>query len=249
MGKITIDMVGENDFLFPGMIHQELQRHEFDRDVTIFMEPNQGDIYFSQDWGPTEHHKFVFYALPSLREGVTAMMGESCALVSYAADPAHHHPQKGEKLYDIGFVGKRYYPDRNGYLDMLVSHYPTSFANYDQLPRAELPNVLSKCKVLFNHTRPEIDVNLRFFESMALGCQVMLRTPGLKEFAREGVHYMGYSSHEECVEVIKRLLEDDDLREKIALQARSHFLTNHTYTHRATAIINHLREYYERLRV
>lgn len=236
-------------YLFPGFLDRELKKYPFDRDITIAMEPKRGDIYFSQDYlisNKDYPFQFVFYALPSLKKDMELMMGKNCALVTYAADPDFHAPQKVEKLYDVGFIGKRYYVDRNKYLETITKFWPRSFLNLQDCPNALVPQYLNQCKVLFNHTRPEIDVNLRFFEAMALGCQVMLRTPALDQFAQDGVHYMGYSSHEEAVEIIQRLLADDDLRMKIAHNAREHFLKHHTYAHRAKEIVKRLTDYFER---
>jgi spore maturation protein CgeB len=243
VGKIGIVREPGTDYLFAGLLEKELDKQESPVDAVIGIEPRSGDISFCQDYS-FDHvtpPQFVFYALPSWREEHTKIMGERCALVSYAADPELHKPKNLEKKFDVGFVGNRYYHERNKMIEAVESTFHT--AVYSGLPGYEIADRLSECKVLLNHTRPEIDVNLRFFEEMALGCQVMLRTPSLSEFAVEGVHYMGYSSEEECVEVIKKLLKDDDLRQKITHNARSHFLANHTYAHRAKAIINHLTEY------
>jgi spore maturation protein CgeB len=238
------------DYLFAGFLEKEMEKHQTDVGGTIWIEPKYGnDIQFSQDYLPDfkyNPYRFVFYTLPSLKKDIELSMGKNCALVTYAADPEFHKVQPVEKKYDVGFIGKQYYPERIKYLQVIEKFWPRSFLNLDKCPPIDIPLRLSECKVLFNHTRPEIDVNLRFFEEMALGCQVMLRTPYLNEFAEEGVHYMGYSSNEELVEVLDRLLKDDELRNKIARQAREHFLQHHTYKHRAQSIINHITDYYER---
>lgn len=224
------------DLLFAGFLDRALDVEE-----RISIEPIKGErIHFCQDH-PVFEADFVFYALPSHREEAVSLKGKNCALVSYAACPDFHRPLAVKKDIEVGFVGRDYYSERNDYLGLLGSEFSTSF--YSQVSGEEIPAIYSRCKVLFNHTRPEIDVNLRFFEQMALGCQVMLRTPSLKEFATEGVHYLGYSSPKECVSQIKRLLKDASLRKKITYNARAHFLSNHTYQHRALSIKNHLKAY------
>lgn len=248
---ITVNREQGTDYLFAGFLDRELSKHIVDFDAVLNIEPKRGgEIYFCQDYTialkDNPQIRYMFYALPSYRKDHYAMMGKNCAVVTYAADPLFHKPQQVEKIYDVGFIGTRYYPERNKYLEMIESLYYRSFCNLDTLPGEQIPQKLSQCKVLFNHTRPEIDVNLRFFEEMALGCQVMIRNQYLPEFATEGEHYLGYSSPEECAEVIKKLLEDENLRNKITYQARSHFLSNHTYAHRAQSIINCLTDYYAR---
>jgi len=245
-----IDVIIEEstDYLFPWFLKRELKKHLTDINLQLYVEPKRGEFYFCQDYSfslKDYPYKFAFYALPSQREEHVKMMGKNCALVSYAADLEFHKPKPVKKIYDVGFIGKRYYPERIKYLEAIEKFYPRSFLNLDTCPNVTVPDRLSECRVLFNHTRKEIDVNLRFFEEMALGCQVMERNPFLQEFATEGVHYLGYSSPEELVEVIKKLLADDDLRQKITYNARSHFLANHTYAYRAQSVINHLEEYFK----
>lgn len=237
------------DYLFAGFLEKELNKSIYNLSLDLYVEPKRGEFYFCQDYFITRNDfpvKYMFYALPSHKKDVELIMGDDCSLVTYAADPDFHKPAKVEKKYDIGFIGNRYYPERLKYLEMIQNLYSRTFLNLDTCPPTEIPLRLSECKILFNHTRPEIDVNLRFFEEMALGCQIMLRTPALKEFAKEGTHYFGYSSEEECASLIADLLKDDDKREKTALNARTHFLSNHTYAHRANKIIVDLKKHFER---
>jgi spore maturation protein CgeB len=235
------------DYLFAGFLERELAKHD-SIDAVVAVEPKRGDNYISQDYfySIKDHpFKYVFYALPSVGEEYKRELGDNCSLLTYAADPEFHKPMDVVKKYNVGFIGRGYYKDREDYLKVIAHFWPNSFFNSYGTPGIEIPERYSECGVLFNHTRPEIDVNLRFFEEMALGCQVMLRNKILDQFAVEGEHYLAYSSPEELVEVIKRLLADDDLRLKIAHQARKHFLKHHTYTHRAKSVIKHLTEYYE----
>jgi spore maturation protein CgeB len=246
---ISVIREEQTDYLYPGFLDNTLASIPSEIDVTISIEPKRGEYYFSQDYFISKKDypfKYVFYTLPSLKELFENELGENCAMVSYAADEKFHTPKKTRKLYDVGFIGRRYYYEREKYLDTITKFYPRSFLNLDTCPNKAIQERLSECKVLFNHTRPEIDVNLRFFEEMALGCQVMMRTPSLKEFAQEGKHYMGYSSEGEALEVIKKLLKDNNLREKITYNARRHFLKHHTYTHRAKTIVKHLEQYFKR---
>lgn len=250
MGKISIIREDGTDYLFPGLLAKELEKHEA-MDLQVSVEPKRWENYISQDYFISKKDypfKYVFYALPSVGEEYKKEMGDHCSLLTYAADPELHSPKPVKKLYDVGFIGRPYYRDRQSYLKTIEKLCPRSFYNSYETAGVLVPDRLSECKILFNHTRPEIDVNLRFFESMALGCQVMLRNKVLDQFAIDGVHYMCYSSQGELVDLIKTLLADDDLRLRIAHNARQHFLKNHTYKHRAKSIIKHLTEYYENSR-
>jgi len=239
------------EYLFAGLLEKELKCHRFRRNATIAIEPKAGaEFYFSQDYGfntVEKPCKFAFYALPHLENEIKKQVGNNCALVTYAADPRLHKPKKLKKIYDLVFIGKEYYDERRNYIKVLTDKYPRSFLNQgtrQTIPGQLIPKLLSQGKILFNHTRDVIDVNLRFFEAMALGCQVMVRNKWLGQFATEGVHYMAYSSPEELLAVVDKLLKNDDLREYIAFNARKHFLEHHTYGHRVQTIINHITEYY-----
>lgn len=247
MGKISIIREDGTDYLFAGLLAKELDKHKT-MDLQVSVEPKRWENYISQDYFISKKDypfKYVFYALPSVGEEYKKEMGDNCSLLTYAADPELHKPTDVKKIYDVGFIGKPYYEDRQKYLKTIEKLCPTSFYNSYETPGIEVPDRLNECKILFNHTRPEIDVNLRFFEAMALGCQVMLRSKVLDQFATDGVHYVSYESPEELVDVIKILLSKDDLRLKIADNARKHFLKHHTYKHRARTIINQLTEFYE----
>lgn len=236
------------EFLFAGLLEKEIQKTVTDLDYSILVEPRVGsDIFFAQDWKIESKEDaygadFCFYTQPSQRESMTRIYGKKCALVTYAADPILHKPVPCEKEYDVGFIGSPTGDDRFEYLEALrTSNYKVFISS--NIPGNELTHRLSRCKILFNHIR-FVDVNLRFFENMALGCQVVNRKPELEEFAKEGVHYLGCSSPKEMIEVIDGLLHNPKQIEKITINSRTHFLSNHTYSHRVNAIINNLKENY-----
>lgn len=242
---LRVDREPGTDLLFAGFLEKELAKIKVDPTVFISVEPMYGNIHFCQDYSLVfqegrQKPNYLFYALPSYRDRHEELMGEKCALVTYAADPEFHKPVSVSKIYDVGFIGRGYYQGRNDCLDAIGKNF--SLLNLSDVPGSDIPSALSSCKILFNHTRDIIDVNLRFFESMALGCQVMLRTDYLKEFAVEGTHYMGYSTVDELLETIKKLLDNENEIKRITNNARSHFLSNHTYAHRALSIYNHLKE-------
>lgn len=233
------------DYLFAGLLEKELLKHDFSIDVDLFIEPRgKGEYYFSQDGTCEEGDgvKFCFYVEPSQRDKMVKLFGNNCALVTYAADPEIHKDYGTDKIYDVGFVGKPGGDERDLYLNALKDSGLKFYFN-DVLNGECVGYELSRCKVLFNYIR-YVDVNLRFFETMAIGCQLVNRKWGLDNFAQEDVHYVGYSTPHEMLLKLHELLENDAERHQIALNARSHFLSNHTYAHRAVAIINHLKENY-----
>jgi spore maturation protein CgeB len=232
------------DYLFAGLLEKELNKYRGFPMRRLWIEPRgKGNIYFTQDGSCTreDNVKFCFYSQPSEREKMVEMFGKNCALVTYAADPAIHYQHDVEKIYDVGFIGKPHGDDRDDYLDALRQSGLKVFISEDT-PGEDVALKLSQCKVLFNHIR-YVDVNLRFFETMAIGCQVCSSHEELNEFAVEGEHYHAFDSPGDAINLIKHLLDHEDYINMTEIKARSHFLSNHTYAHRATSIINHLKEY------
>lgn len=231
------------DFLFAGLLEKELKKHPFPIDVDIWVEPRgKGPIYFSQD-GSVESGdgvKFCFYAEPSEQKKMRDMFGKNSAFVTYAADPKIHRQIPSEKIYDVGFIGKSGGDDRDDYLRALRESGLKVFIS-DSIPGPEVSHALSKCKILFNHIR-FVDVNLRFFETMAIGCQVATFNPNLPNLAGETTFFCYDPSS--MVDIIKYLLKNPNLISETEIKARNHFLSNHTYAHRAISIINHLKEFY-----
>ena len=71
-------------------------------------------------------------------------MGDNCALVTYAANPDLHVQHDVKQEFDIGFIGKPYYEERNGYLELLTKYYGDRFLNLNNF-----------CQLCLLHKEPE----------------------------------------------------------------------------------------------
>ena len=177
-----------------------------------------------------------FYTQPGWGNNFEKILGRYRSQChSYACDPDFHRPHEVEKIYDVGFIGQLDGDDRSNYLDLIRANFPKCFIS-SSTPNENVPLELSKCKVLFNHIRTE-EINIRFFENLAIGAQVVTHSPALHLFANEGEHYLSCKTPEEAIEKMKLLVEDDEKREKMAKDARSHALANHTYRHRLIGML------------
>jgi len=182
--------------------------------------------------------KKLFYTQPGWGQYFETQYGRyNIQCQSYAIDPDFHKPVDMEPEYEVGFVGQLDGDDRPEYIDKLKENFKVHIS--DSVSNEELPKVLSNCKILFNHIRTE-EVNIRFFEAMALGAQVVTHAPALHMFATEGEHYISIKSSDEMVEEIKKLLADDGRRREIARKARQHVLEHHTYKHRLLSMLKFL---------
>jgi spore maturation protein CgeB len=174
----------------------------------------------------------LFYTQPGWGKHFEEKMGRNrVKCVTYACDPEVHKAVKLPYVYDVGFIGELH--DVHGERQAQLSYLDENFICYisDSTPTQEIARELSKCKVLFNQIRYE-EINIRFFEAMALGIQVVSYSPALHLFAEEGKHYLSYKTIEEASELIQMLLDNDTLREEMKAASIKHALENHTYDHR-----------------
>lgn len=213
--------------------------------VTIHCEPlfKDGEPFWAMDNyrldGRVEGYpSHIFYTQPSWGlKFAEKYPRDIIKCITYACDPEIHQPIECEKIYDVGFIGN--FGDNDGRKEIIEAlkqefncFVSTSTATKD------ISKELSRCKILFNHIRYE-EINIRFFEALAIGTQVCTYTPNLNLFATEGESYLTFKSATEAIDKIRSLLADDDRRNRMALSARKSAL-NHTYRHRASEMLSFL---------
>lgn len=221
----------------------KLLEKEPTRKFEVFCEPVSADgkPYWAMDnyrlngrvEGTPSH---LFYTQPGWGSYFEGRYGRTkIKLVTYACDPELHNYIPGEKIYDVGFIGQLHdiHGERQNYLEALKAKFNCYIS--DETPSHEIAKKLSQCKVLFNHIRYE-EVNIRFFESLALGTQVCSYSPALHVYATEGEDFLTFKSIPEAMQKIEGLLGDNDRIERMRLSARTKALNN-TYTHRAKEML------------
>lgn len=178
---------------------------------------------------------YLFYTQPgwgSYFETVYPRTKIKC--VTYAIDPEIHYPVDTEQEYDIGFIGNftDSINERPQYLDALKKEFNCYFSEDTQTEHISL--ALSKCKVLFNHIRSE-EVNIRFFEALAIGPQLCSHTPALHYLVPDDC-YLTFTSIEDCISKAKKLLKSKLMREEISGRGRS-AVAKHTYKQRVEEML------------
>jgi len=179
----------------------------------------------------------IFYTQPSYGlEFAKNGQKNNVKCVTYACDPEVHKPVDVEKEYEVGFIGCGGDPtgERDAMLDLIRTKYKSLVT--DQVASENLGLEYSKCKVIFNHIRYE-EINIRFFEGLALGAMVCSYSPNLHLYAEEGKHYLSFRTQEECWEKIDFLLKNDTIRTDMAKAARQHALKFHTYKNRVEEML------------
>jgi len=151
-----------------------------------------------------------------------------------------------EREFEIGWVGQSggpLYRRRAFWLPRLAA----SFQMNDWKRRHSLEEVACiyrRSRVVVNFGRDDFpqDANMRVFEVLASGALLVTSLPSeLTELGFiEGEHFAGYHEDQELPMVIRRYLDDEDLRKHIAEAGRVKALSEHTYHNRAQVVLSRL---------
>jgi spore maturation protein CgeB len=182
--------------------------------------------------------------------------------VPLAADPSLHSPvictpsEQSEFEADISFIGG-WRPEREALLKRLgvfnLKIWGTGWRRHATDPAvkkafqgralrgAEFAKAVTRSKVNLNiidqtnYSAP----NMRFFEiSMAGGLQVSSYCPEMGDEFRHGEHIFYYRNAAELPGLVKMLLPDEPMRQRVAAAAHDKVLAGHTYKHRAECILS-----------
>lgn len=85
-------------------------------------------------------------------------------------DPAVHHREVAEKLYDVAFIGGVADPRRAAILQALKERYPRSFIGRGT--REQIGEIYSAARIVVN-CAVDHDLNMRFFEGLCSGALLM----------------------------------------------------------------------------
>jgi len=168
-----------------------------------------------------------------------------------ACDPVLHK-RVGEPEYDYvvcGLMGGAYNGERDRLHRILADKFKSLDAGNGKKPE-EYVKTLSKGRVQWVRTaNTEGNYEMaaqRFFESLAIGPVLTNWTKDLPLTGLiEDVDYMAYRTEKEMVTKMYSLINDPDLRNRIANNGRNKALMYHTYEHRLMSVLNVCREYDE----
>ena len=110
--------------------------------------------------------------------------------------------------------------------------------------------VLAGARIVLNAHAPWADGyanNMRLFEATGMGaCLVTENAPNITDYFEPGLEAAVYEDAEDCIETIRRLLNNESERRAMASAGRKRTLNEHTYAHRAedlcTIVRDHLTE-------
>lgn len=151
-------------------------------------------------------------------------------------DPEVHRRFEVQKLHSIGFVGGiKSGSRREVLLSKLASQLPV---HYERCYWDDMARLFSQSQIVFNEALRN-DLNMRVFEAMSTGTLLLTdlaKNSGQDELFRDGEDYAIYRDNIVC-DVARFYLDNEVLREQIALRGQRLVHNAHTYAHRVEDLL------------
>lgn len=150
-----------------------------------------------------------------------------------------------ERDIDIAYVGSDdavVHPRRSILLNALRGRFPSH--HFGRATPEEMGRIYAAAKIVFNRSVNN-DLNMRFFEAMGTGAVLLTDRVignGVETLFEEGRHYLCYDNEDDLLRKVSDIVQDRDQLRAIGAAAQSLVLSNHTYAHRASDLIEHLKQ-------
>ncbi len=148
-----------------------------------------------------------------------------------ACDPEIHRRFDLPKIHPVGFVGSvKNDSRREALLTTLGQQIPV---HYERCYLEDMARFFSQSQIVFNEAIKN-DLNMRLFEAMSTGSLLLTdfaKNSGQDELFMDGEDYAVYRDSTIC-DVAGFYLDNEDLREQIAMRGRQLVHNAHTYNHR-----------------
>lgn len=156
-----------------------------------------------------------------------------------AGDPSLHFIPDLQRDIEVGFVGKLGMPgsDRFAILTKVLQHFKTNQVDQHYSPW-EMGRIYSRSRIVLNKSIGG-DLNMRVFEALAAGAMLVTDRigNGLEKLMTEGIHYIGYDTADEAIDLIKHFLADEEGRSRIAQSGQELLFSHHSYLARLSRIL------------
>ncbi len=196
------------------------------------------------DWR-IESARFFDYVFVAQREYVgryrQEMGHDRVFWLPLAAAADVHRRHEAKPVYDVGFVGNQSPSHRRSArtrrLALLGERFNMNDVNRSYTP-AEVGVVYSQSRIVFN-TSLSGDVNMRVFEGTACGAMLLTDAVenGLDELFNVGTELVTYKDDQDLLKKIDYYLAHEEERAAIAAGGRARTMSEHTYAHRAAALV------------
>lgn len=195
-----------------------------------------------------------------VRDDVLRLGANRYEVVHFGADPDVYRPLSMQKDIDFFFsgVGVRFREDWIHSMivqpsEKLPYRFVVSGTDYPSMSHVELlPSVpFNAWRLLCGRSKLNLNVTRKLhatvyasstsrpFEYAAMGCCVISNPyNGLERWFDIGREMFCINDSEEAVELYKALIDDEDLRLQVGSKARARVLKEHTFKHRAQALVD-----------
>jgi hypothetical protein len=195
-------------------------------------------------WSALFDHAVVFH--PGYEEQFKNAGHPGALLLPHAVSRDFFDGPALEREFELGWVGQvtgPFYRARAKWLAKLASEFRTNDWSRSYTVR-EVADTYRRSKIVVNIGRDDFpqDANLRVFEVLASGALLLTSLPSeLEQLGfKEGVHFAGYRSPAEISNLVRKYLEEDSERARIAGSGRELVLAEHTYDQRAGQLLGRL---------
>lgn len=158
-------------------------------------------------------------------------LGMKAYWLPLGCDPEVHRRFDAPKIYPVGFVGGvQAGSRRETLLKSLASQVPV---HYERCFWDDMARLFSHSKIVFNEAIRN-DLNMRVFEAMSTGTLLLTdiaKNSGQDELFMDGEEYAVYRDGNIC-DVARFYLDNEELREQIAVRGQRLVHNAHTYAHR-----------------
>jgi Glycosyl transferases group 1 len=170
----------------------------------------------------------------------------STLLLAHAVHREYFELPEIERNFDFGWVGQiagPIYKKRTAWLPRLASRFHTN--DWSESHTIEgVAGIYRRSRIVVNIGRDDFpqDANLRVFEALASGALLLTALPNeLTSLGFvPGVHFIGFHDEAELHRLVRRYLDDESARIRIAQAGRDKTLQDHTYDNRVDALLQHL---------
>jgi Glycosyl transferases group 1 len=195
-------------------------------------------------WSSVFDHAAVFH--PGYEERFARAGHPGAFLLPHAVRREFFEGDELRREFEIGWVGQtsgEFYKARAEWLPKLARQFRTNDWTRSYTIE-EVAKVYRQSRIVANIGRDDFshDANLRTFEVLASGALLLTSLPTELTYLgfQAGVHFVGYRYPSEIGALVRKYLDDEAARAKIAEAARKLILSEHTYDCRTDQVLSRL---------
>ena len=158
-----------------------------------------------------------------------------------AMEPTIHYHWPFQESHDFVFIGQYNNPSYE-FRKVVIEELSRKFNGIlSPCQPQDYPKFLSQAKIRLNvnpcfEGKPPLIIT-RFYESMGVGFTMNDYHLSLDDLAKEGEHYVGFSTVDDAIEKMDFYLRNEESRKRIGDAGKNLVLSKHTWAHRLRQIL------------